>query len=59
MSEKEDQLQEYQQQEREKKVEQKQELDLDYKRMNYCDVCGKHTFWQNKEHCSVCSDKPK
>ena len=25
-------------QEREKKVEQKQELDLDYKRMNYCDA---------------------
>jgi uncharacterized protein YuzB (UPF0349 family) len=55
MSEKEDQLQEYQQQEREKKVEQKQELDLDYKRMNYCDTCGKHTFWLEDKGCSVCT----
>jgi hypothetical protein len=54
MSEKEDQLQEYQQQE--KKVEQKQELDLDYKRMCYCDTCGKHTFWE-KDECSVCKVK--
>jgi uncharacterized OB-fold protein len=58
MSEQEDQqLQEYQQQKREKKVErQEQQLDLDYKRMNYCDTCGKHTFWE-KEYCSVCKVK--
>jgi hypothetical protein len=55
MNEQEDQLQEYQQQE--KKVErQEQELDLDYKRMNYCDTCGKHTFWE-KDACSVCKVK--